>query len=1373
MNHDAEPTALKKIVIRRKKTIDVKNTEKEEPLFLQQVLRKDILENMIRNTHLSGKEIFNIVMKENKEVNEERRQGWIFETLCQILIVLKCIIGTSYNEIYEGQLQNLKCITNINSLLKVKVEGGGNNIVDISLLQGTTLIPFSIKYKNKYSETDVCKIDNTINKQGITKDYKIGVIVKDKELITNHTYKNRLNIDKQIHDEIIKNGLLYDEEDIIKALEMFRQRFSNMSMNIDDCIEFINTEYLGSPRKLLQKRLHQRMTEMKFIQSLHTNDKNIWCIAHKPRSGKSITILLLCKYLLENEYSKILIMTSVPATINSFTNDIEEYMDFKNINYLLQDNFETIAEDFHGIVFCSVQYLKMDCKNKKRDLLKKIGFQTIIIDESHQGSSTDKTKKDILEVDNELEELRKNIRLNIFASGTSDKTKKYYGIHSSHIYQWEMEDEAYMKQLVNSTSQNKEEILQYMVNRHGNTFLDCFRDVSIENDYTKHPTQVLMKHSIPQILIDDIKNYNSKYGANYGYNCSSLFALQQKINENGVTEYIDEFELCKTADGKELLLGFFDSIISSNRMRNNTIMKYIEVTQSKYSSRVSSIENPLLFIIYLPTHTKNNTISLLQKTIKRFLEFHNLWSNYNIDYSNSIEDTGNVKEEYNVYIQSIMNKTRTEKKRGCILLLGNKGSVGITYKECDVTISLDDGHNLDNQKQRFSRALTEADGKTIGINVDMNIQRSYLYLIDIIQKYRKNTKTNKTNAEILYYLFTQNIFIFDPHQFNNGNIKNVEILSYYQREAENIIKEIDDTPFLENLVCNDDMRYFIHNDFRKIEMKIINRDLEGEQQECPKGDASNVNIDAPINNRDVGGDDENNKEEKAIVENLINQTYEMCKGFLFPLLGLISRSYKVLDFREIFTNENTKGLILSLLQDKKIEIKESDYIIIIMNNIITNNQDIVNSIREIYSIASPNKLRELIEKHFIPTQEEKQKNAEIPTPAKLVDEMLDKIPIEFWKQPQKVFEPCCGKGNFVLGIFDKFWNGLEELYPDNIERCIVIITECIYYGDITSLNVFITTELLKCHAQSYCGVDDFDCEFHSNVGNTLELDSKKKWGIEEFDAVIGNPPYQEADNNGKSKRGQKLYNRFIEYGFTRIVANGFILLITPFSWLSGSSNKQIEEDILHNIFLKYDLLYLNVNECKKYFNVGSSFTYYLIQNKITFNLITEVISEYKKQIEKSEINIKEYKNLSFLPIHITKETIDIVKKLSTNNNKIIVDRLRTLDTSTKNGKKHLRLEKDDVYKYITYHTDAKVYYSDIQQENYEKYKILLNSSGYLKPMLQNNCNVTEIKYIIYVASVEEGNKIIEVLNNEDSKKYFELCKYCGFNSKNVIENVTY
>lgn len=184
---------------------NVTDSEEEKSVFINPVFRKDILENMLANTNLTGKEIFDVIMKENKELCDERRQGWIFETLCQILIILKCIENINYTGIYDGQLQNLKQIKNINSLLKVKVDGGGNNIVDMAIKQEATLVLFTIKYKNKYSETDVSKIDNTITKQNITNDYKIGLVVKDKEVVINHKYKNKLNIDKQMHDKIIEN----------------------------------------------------------------------------------------------------------------------------------------------------------------------------------------------------------------------------------------------------------------------------------------------------------------------------------------------------------------------------------------------------------------------------------------------------------------------------------------------------------------------------------------------------------------------------------------------------------------------------------------------------------------------------------------------------------------------------------------------------------------------------------------------------------------------------------------------------------------------------------------------------------------------------------------------------------------------------------------------------------------------------------------------------------------------------------------------------------------------------------------------------------------------------------------------------------------
>ena len=72
---------------------------------------------------------------------------------------------------------------------------------------------------------------------------------------------------------------------------------------------------------------------------------------------------------------------------------------------------------------------------------------------------------------------------------------------------------------------------------------------------------------------------------------------------------------------------------------------------------------------------------------------------------------------------------------------------------------------------------------------------------------------------------------------------------------------------------------------------------------------------------------------------------------------------------------------------------------------------------------------------------------------------------------------CVGKGAYVLGVFDKFWKGLEEYIPDRKERCRVIIEECLYFADINPFNIQLTTMFLKLHSEKYCGVGlDIDGE---------------------------------------------------------------------------------------------------------------------------------------------------------------------------------------------------------------------------------------------------------------------------------------------------------
>ena len=71
--------------------------EEETPRFIEQKIRKDILVNMLLNTHLKGKELFELIMTDNGHlIDNPTRQGLIFEALCKIIIILKCIENINY-----------------------------------------------------------------------------------------------------------------------------------------------------------------------------------------------------------------------------------------------------------------------------------------------------------------------------------------------------------------------------------------------------------------------------------------------------------------------------------------------------------------------------------------------------------------------------------------------------------------------------------------------------------------------------------------------------------------------------------------------------------------------------------------------------------------------------------------------------------------------------------------------------------------------------------------------------------------------------------------------------------------------------------------------------------------------------------------------------------------------------------------------------------------------------------------------------------------------------------------------------------------------------------------------------------------------------
>ena len=1206
-------------------------------MFQSQKIRKDVFANMLRlGASGNGPEVYRAVMTDNGASPSDSRAGYLFETVAINLAATKCIPGVDYQVFLCGQLQNLKPVVTMSTLLETPIVDKSGGCSDLTLQMNDGLIAaFSIKNKNKFNPatSDVSDMDNTMKAMEGIPGYKLGLIVRDKSLVVNHRYTNSSNIHKTVHDRVIADGLLFDETDILKAMQVFCDRFQSYAdMPVDQFVEIINREYLLSDRKQLVRKLHQQMTLEKFIQNMADGHRK-HLIAHKPRSGKSLSILLCCKHLLET-HKRILIMTSVPATIDSFVDDLRKWQDFKEIAFLRQDEFATIPDDFRGIVFCSVQYLKTGAA-KKKEQLKDAHFDAMVLDESHLGSSTEKTRNDILLSSNDIllssndillsgnatvDELRSQIPLAIFASGTSEKTRKFYRIPTQACHEWEIEDEAYMKMIRADEGHN----ISTMTQRHGPLFVKCLDNITLNHDYSQHPTQVLIKHVFPQSVIDHLKAYNARHGTNYGYSASSLFALDQVVDADGQKSYRNQFEIAKSTDGEDLLAGYLGAIISSDP-NQKTILKSIEATQHAYQSRKSTKASPLMMIVFLPTHTRNNTIDQLQETLLNFLHKHRLWQDYNVEYSNSQGDTNNVTESYNDKIKTYMDNTRYRGKKGCILLLGSQGTTGITYHDCDVTISLDDGQNLDQQKQRFSRALTEAPGKTIGINVDLNIQRHYQMMSEVIHRHRQITKTTATNCEILTYLLKHNIFLFNPQDLEYGKVEVDVIKSYYNTESTAMLRELDDAALLERIVCEDDLSAMICTDLRRTlgQVREVNEVMEGVQQDCPEG-----GMDRVIVHRGEGGAaivSEQEAVEQEIKET-INQTLEACK-FIFPVLALLSNSTGITCFKALLVNDRTKRVVIALLREKKINIDETTNlkpnsytnITSIMSTIIDANLEIINSIREIYANASPDKLRDLIAHHFIPSDQERRANAEVSTPVVLVDDMLTKTPRGYFETPKLVLEPCCGKGNFVLGIFEKMYDGLENSGLSEIERC-KIVMDHLYYSDLTAMNVFITTELLKCHIQAHCGVgaEDFaelGITFHSSVGNSLTM---TQWnGF--FDMVIANPPYN--DDSGNKGKGHNIWVNFIETTLDKwLKPDGYMLFVNPSVW------RQLDHPLLKKMMAN-QLVYLeihNVDDGMKTFKCATRYDWYLLQ-KTPVNGITVV------KDEEGVTQIVDLREWSFIP----------------------------------------------------------------------------------------------------------------------------------------------
>jgi hypothetical protein len=139
-------------------------------------------------------------------------------------------------------------------------------------------------------------------------------------------------------------------------------------------------------------------------------------------------------------------------------------------------------------------------------------------------------------------------------------------------------------------------------------------------------------------------------------------------------------------------------------------------------------------------------------------------------------------------------------------------------------------------------------------------------------------------------------------------------------------------------------------------------------------------------------------------------------------------------------------------------------------------------------------------------------------------------------------------------------------------------------------------------------------------GDTLKLDITKQWGIQGFEGVIGNPPYN--DTSGNKGKGHTLWTKFVEQAInTWLCENACLLYVHPSAW------RQVNH-VLYKLITSYIVHYLEIHHEKdglKTFKCNTRYDWYVLQKKHTKQYNT-IIKDQEDKLH--EIVLQQWK---FLP----------------------------------------------------------------------------------------------------------------------------------------------
>ena len=396
--------------------------------------------------------------------------------------------------------------------------------------------------------------------------------------------------------------------------------------------------------------------------------------------------------------------------------------------------------------------------------------------------------------------------------------------------------------------------------------------------------------------------------------------------------------------------------------------------------------------------------------------------------------------------------------------------------------------------------------------------------------------------------------------------------------------------------------------------------------------------------------------------------------------------------------------------------------------------------------------------HLTVRVEEKDKFGEVFTPMTLIEDMFDKLPEEIWSDPStKWLDPANGIGNFPMVAYMRLMTGLAKKIPDEEKRSKHIIENMLYMVEINPKNVKISRRIFGSSANICCA------DFLNEQDNVLQ-----KFGLDKFDVIIGNPPFQDESSSETAQGGHDLYPKFFINSFDLLKENGYLSFINPAKWRAPDKKGYLKQ--MWDIFITNNALFLKIygyDETKKIFKGGAvtRIDYYLIQKNTKKYSRTVLLDE---EDIKHEINIREW---AFLPNYdfdtIRKILIDIDHGI-----KVIYSR-----GSYGNDKPNIQKVKSGLFKYPVRHThtikDGDVLYWSNTNKNghFGEKKVILGKGLYPYPYndYKGEYGMSNYSFGIPISSKKEGDDIVEAINSVKFNRLISATKWSsGFTDHNMF-----